>query len=58
MKQTDNVKRPGCLCTAISAKTRPANVPEENVYSRMHWMVLVTYIVATGAVALLMQGAG
>ena len=37
-----------------SAKQRPANVPEENVYSRMHWMVLVTYIVAIGAVALLL----
>ena len=41
-----------------SAKQRPANVPEENVYSRMHWMVLVTYIVAICAVALLLQGAG
>jgi hypothetical protein len=41
-----------------SANQRPANVPEENVYSRTHWMVLVTYIVAIGAVALLLQGAG
>ena len=40
------------------SKERPANVPEENVYSRTHWMVLVTYIVAIGAVTLLLQGAG
>ena len=41
-----------------SAKQRPANVPEENVYSRMHWMVVVTYVVAIGAIAMLMIGAG
>ena len=41
-----------------SAKQRPAHVPEENVYSRTHWMVLVTYFVAIGAVTLLLQGAG
>ena len=41
-----------------STKQRPANVPEENVYSRMHWMVIVTYVVAIGAIAMLMIGAG
>ena len=41
-----------------SAKQRPANVPEENVYSRMHWMVIVTYVAAIGAIAMLMIGAG
>ena len=41
-----------------SAKQRPANVPEENVYSRMHWMVIVTYVAAIGAIAMLMVGAG
>ena len=41
-----------------SAKQRPANVPEENVYSRMHWMVILTYIVAIGAVTLLIKGTG
>ena len=41
-----------------SAKQRPANVPVENVYSRMHWMVVVTYVVAIGAIAMLMIGAG
>ena len=41
-----------------STKQRPANVPEENVYSRMHWMVIVTYVAAIGAIAMLMIGAG
>ena len=41
-----------------SAKQRPANVPEENIYSRMHWMVIVTYVAAIGAIAMLMIGAG
>ena len=41
-----------------STKQRPANVPEENVYSRMHWMVIVTYVAAIGAIAMLMVGAG
>lgn len=41
-----------------STKQRPANVPEENVYSRMHWMVIVTYGAAIGAIAMLMIGAG
>ena len=41
----------------LSANQRQSHVPEENVYSRMHWMVLVTYIVAVGAIALLIKGA-
>ena len=41
-----------------STKQRPANVPEENVYSRMHWIVIVTYVAAIGAIAMLMIGAG
>ena len=40
-----------------SAKQRPAHVPEDNVYNRMHWMVILTYVVAIGAITLLMQGA-
>tara|TARA_B100001057_G_C22029326_1_gene636546 strand:+ start:342 stop:473 length:132 start_codon:yes stop_codon:yes gene_type:complete len=40
-----------------SANQRPAHVPEENVYSRIHWMVLVTYVAAVGAIALLIKGA-
>jgi len=39
-----------------SSKPRPAHVPEENVYEKMHWMVVVTYIVAIAAVALLLNG--
>lgn len=41
-----------------SQKPRPANVPEENVYAKMHWMIIVTYIAAAGAVALLLLNAG
>jgi microcystin degradation protein MlrC len=41
-----------------SSKTRPAGVPEENVYEKMHWMVILTYAAAIAAVALLMHGAG
>ena len=41
-----------------SQKPRPANVPEENVYSKMHWMVVVTYLSAAAAVAILIVNAG
>jgi hypothetical protein len=41
-----------------STKPRPAHVPEENVYDKTHWMLIVTFIVAIAAVALLLQGAG
>ncbi|MDA7599199.1 hypothetical protein N8835_04160 [Alphaproteobacteria bacterium] len=41
-----------------SQKPRPANVPEENVYEKMHWMVLVTYLAAIGSVAALIVYAG
>ncbi len=41
-----------------SQKPRPANVPEENVYSKLHWMVIATYLVASAAVALLIVNAG
>ncbi|MDA9930559.1 hypothetical protein N9E91_04875 [Alphaproteobacteria bacterium] len=39
-------------------KTRPDNVPEENVYNRLHWLVIVTYIAAAAGVALLVINAG
>ena len=39
-------------------KPRPAHIPEENVYESMHWLIVVTYIVAAGAVALLIVNAG
>ena len=40
-----------------SQKPRPAGVPEETVYTSMHWMIVVTYIVASAAIYLLISGA-
>ena len=42
---------------ASNAKPRPAHVPEENVYEKMHWMVIVTYICAAVAVAAMIMNA-
>ena len=39
-------------------KPRPAHIPEENVYESMHWLIVVTYIVAAAAVTLLIVNAG
>ena len=39
-------------------KPRPNHVPEENVYSKTHWLVVITYIVAASAVYLLISNAG
>ena len=39
-------------------KPRPDNVPEENVYNGVHWLVILTYIAAIGGVAALMMNAG
>lgn len=36
-------------------KQRPASVPEENVYTSIHWLVVVTYAVAATAVFLLIS---
>ena len=41
-----------------NTKPRPAHVPEENVYESMHWLIVVTYIVAAAAVTLLVVNAG
>ena len=41
-----------------SPKPRPDNVPEENVYNGVHWLVILTYIAAIGGVAALMMNAG
>ena len=41
-----------------NTKPRPAHVPEENVYESMHWLIVVTYIVAAAAVTLLIFNAG
>ena len=44
---------------AVSAdKPRPAHVPEENVYQKTHWLLIVTYLVAALAVYLLISHAG
>ena len=41
-----------------SQNARPDNVPEENVYNGLHWMVILTYIMAIGGVAMLIMNAG
>ena len=43
---------------ASAKKSRPANVPEENVYERTHWLLIVTYLMAAIAVFLLISTAG
>jgi len=37
-------------------KTRPAGVPEENEYHSLHWTILLAYILAAGALYLLLTG--
>ena len=39
-------------------KPRPAHVPKENVYEKTHWLLIVTYLVASLAVYLLISNAG
>ena len=41
-----------------SQRERPANVPEENVYTGIHWMVILTYVIAIGGVTILLLNAG
>ena len=43
---------------SAAQKPRPAHVPEENVYEKTHWLLIVTYLVAALAVCLLVTGAG
>ena len=43
---------------AAAQKPRPAHVPEENVYEKTHWLLIVTYLVAALAVYLLISNAG
>ena len=38
-------------------KERPANVPEENQYHHVHWLVLVTYAAAIAGLAILIVNA-
>ena len=39
-------------------KKRPANVPAENEYPTVHWLVLVTYAAAIAGLAILIVNAG
>ena len=43
---------------SAAQKRRPAHVPEENVYEKTHWLLIITYLVAAVAVYLLIAGAG
>ena len=43
---------------ASAQKPRPTHVPEENVYEKTHWLIIVAYLVATLAVYLLITHAG
>ena len=43
---------------SAAQKSRPAHVPEENVYEKTHWLLIITYLVAAVAVYLLIAGAG
>ena len=38
-------------------KERPANVPAENEYHNVHWLVLVTYAAAIAGLAILIVNA-
>ena len=44
--------------TASAQKPRPPHVPEENVYEKTHWLLIVTYLVASLSVYLLISNAG
>ena len=39
-------------------KPRPDHVPEENVYEKTHWLMIVAFLVAIVAVYLLITNAG
>ena len=43
---------------ASAQKSRPAHVPEENVYEKTHWLLILAYLVAALAVYLLISSAG
>jgi len=44
--------------TSAESKTRPAHVPEENVYESIHWMMVFTYFSAAASIAVLLINAG
>ena len=43
----------------MAAKTKklPEGIPEENEYHSIHWTVIATYLIAVGALYLLLTGA-
>ena len=41
-----------------NAKPRPDNVPAENEYHNIYWLVIVTYAAAIAGVAALIMNAG
>lgn len=43
---------------ASAQKPRPSHIPEENVYAKTHWLLIVTYLVAAISVYLLISNAG
>ena len=57
MRQTFFIKTEEKMASAAQ-KPRPAHVPEENVYEKTHWLLIITYLVAAVAVYLLIAGAG
>lgn len=42
---------------ATETKKLPAGIPEENEYHSIHWTVIATYLIAVGALYLLLTGA-
>ena len=57
MRQTFFIQT-GEKMASAAQKPRPAHVPEENVYEKTHWLLIITYLVAAVAVYLLIAGAG
>jgi len=39
-------------------KQRPAHVPEENVYTSLHWLMIAAYAAAAVALFMLIKSAG
>ena len=43
---------------ASTQKPRPTHIPQENVYEKIHWLLIVTYLVAALSLYLLISNAG
>ena len=41
-----------------SDKQRPTHIPEENVYTSVHWLMIVAYAVSAVALFMLIKSAG